>query len=520
MPNQLFNPINVMPVTAVLPAKRNYLFTGVLGLIFLFALLQSAIAFLTYQQTLTFDESMWQYIGRNWFRHGLVPYTGGVDNKSPLIFSIFGLSDKLFGVNFWFPRLLGIVFQCSGIWFIYKIGKHLFGSRSGIYGMTIYGLSLLWQATGGKYVSYSESYEVAFTIIAFYLAIAAKNNSWFFSSGLLATIGFFFRVSGLFGMMAILISLLVVNRRKLPLFIAGVVAGFGLISLFLLLSGVRLHDFINYTFLDNFGAGSVTDHPVWWKMSNLFNHFILSWMFLFLPAVAGFFFIRERNPFIFSWLIGAFISISIIGSYSTQHFKELLPPLSLMSAGCLNYLLNNHYIGSGKLLWVLWIVFFPKQREPFVAARQISSARSNSGVNADTLDLRENDIDKKQLGYWIKANTAEDATVYIAGYGAIAQAYSERISPTRYFNVTQTRAAKESISQEMEVHKPNFLFIPAFGEYKTNVDADLRLFIDRLAGRYYIFDKTIYGYRMYRVNNGTAFYFQKNKTLGQRQESL
>ena len=70
--------------------------------------------FLQIPMIITFDESMWHYIGRNWIRNGLVPYQGGVDNKSPLIFLIFGISDWLFGVNYWFPRLLGIAVQSTG----------------------------------------------------------------------------------------------------------------------------------------------------------------------------------------------------------------------------------------------------------------------------------------------------------------------------------------------------------------------------------------------------------------------
>lgn len=74
-----------------------------LQLIILFAVLQFVIAFFTDPMMLTFDESMWHYIGRNWIRNRLIPYTGGIDNKSPLIFFIFGISDWLFGVNYWFP---------------------------------------------------------------------------------------------------------------------------------------------------------------------------------------------------------------------------------------------------------------------------------------------------------------------------------------------------------------------------------------------------------------------------------
>jgi len=116
---------------------------------------------------LSFDESIWQYIGRNWFRFRLVPYAGGVDNKSPLIFMIYGFSDFLFSVNYWFPRLLAIVCQSIGIYFVYRITKHVAGKQSGMLAVTLYGLSLLWKSTDGKIVSLTQTYEITF-LITFY----------------------------------------------------------------------------------------------------------------------------------------------------------------------------------------------------------------------------------------------------------------------------------------------------------------------------------------------------------------
>src|SRR3569623_3551553 len=100
---------------------------------------------------------MCQYICRNWFRNGLVPYNGGVDNKSPIIFAIFGLSDKLFGVNYWFGRVLGTLVQSVGIYYLCKLAKHIAGERAGILAISFYGLSLLWHGTGGRYVSFTET---------------------------------------------------------------------------------------------------------------------------------------------------------------------------------------------------------------------------------------------------------------------------------------------------------------------------------------------------------------------------
>src|SRR5450631_2954108 len=124
-----------------------------LSFIGILAILQVAIAFLTEPMILSFDESMWQYIGRNWIRNGMVPYRGGVDNKSPLIFFIYGISDWFFGVNYWFPRLVGVVVQSMGVYFLYKIAEKTISQQAAVLAISFYGLSLIWRSTGGKYVS-------------------------------------------------------------------------------------------------------------------------------------------------------------------------------------------------------------------------------------------------------------------------------------------------------------------------------------------------------------------------------
>ena len=149
-----------------------------LPLVILFGILQLSVVLLS--SHLNFDEAMWQYIGRSWFRNRLVPYSGGVDNKSPLMFAVFGLSDQLFGVNYWFPRILGAVFQSVGIYYVYKIARHIASEQAAIFSTTIYGLSLLWKSTDGASVSFTETYSVTFIIISFFYSLTSKKNKEFF----------------------------------------------------------------------------------------------------------------------------------------------------------------------------------------------------------------------------------------------------------------------------------------------------------------------------------------------------
>src|SRR5215831_13445132 len=337
-----------------------------LPLIILLTILQLFIGLLSNNLTFTHEESMWEYIGRNWFRNGLIPYDGGVDNKSPLIFAIFGLSDKLFGVNFWFPRILSTICQSAGLYFVYKTAKYISGELSGIFAITLYGLSLLWKGTGGAYVSFTETYAVTFIIISFYKSITAQKGKAYFVSGLLAGVAFGFRISAVFGVGAILISIL--RKKFIPalLFLAGVASALLALTILLSLSGMHLHDFLTYGFSDNFGAGSPTDYDLSSKLQRALDSFFYSEFILFYPLVVGYFMIKKKLDPVTIWLICEFVGINVLGIYARNHFKEILPPLSLSSGICLAYLAETYKVPVKAIVIVTWIAFFPKILEPFV----------------------------------------------------------------------------------------------------------------------------------------------------------
>src|SRR5450432_4450128 len=263
-------------------------------LICLVVIIQLVVAFFTTDMTLSFDESMWQYIGRNWLRNGLVPYTGGIDNKSPLIFLVFGISDRLFGVNFWFPRLLGIAVQSTGIYFLFKIAEKTINRRAGLLAISFYGLSLAWRAAGGKYVSYTETYAITCILIAIYIGIVFHNYKFSFFSGMLAGLGFGFRFSAAFGILPLLVVTLKRNRKAGFIFLLGVVSGIGILITLGAISGIKIRDYLYYGFTDNFGSGSPTAHSFAWKAQVFSEGFFYSELILFYPAVLAYFFIVRK----------------------------------------------------------------------------------------------------------------------------------------------------------------------------------------------------------------------------------
>lgn len=461
-------------------------------------ILQLFVALFTDGFALSFDEAMWHYIGRNWFRNGLVPYSGGVDNKSPLIFAIFGLSDKLFGVNYWFPRILGTIAQSIGIWYVYKIAKHVSGKRTGLLAMLIYGLSLLWHTTGGKYVSYTETYEILFTILAVYRYLISKDNRQMFICGLLAGVALAFRLTGAFGMLAILISCNQATRKYTLVFCSGVLTCIAVLLLCVYLAGIHLSDMLTYGFLDNFAAGSATDHSWLWKWHNFSAKFLQSGMLLFYPLVLGYFIIRSKFGFFGTWLVFAFFGICLIGIFDNVHLKEVLPAMAIMSAFCINYLIDKYKVAFVLAWLVILVIFFPKISEQSGNFRKTITGLKTEEQQICVRPFNVPDEDSRiKLGRWVSYNTSIDDKVYIAGFSAQVQVYSERISPTIYFNATQTTLAKARLYTDLKLNKPKLILLPLFPEYRQTVSTDMRNFVDSLVRKDYALSECFYSYEIY-----------------------
>ncbi len=464
--------------------------------IIVLALMQLFITLLINGFAMQQDEAMWHYIGRNWLRNGLVPYAGGVDNHSPLIFAVFGISDKLFGVNYWFVRVLGTICQSIGIFYLYKIAEHISGKKAGMLAISLYGLSVLWHGVDGRYVSYTETFDVMFIIISFYFFLSAQTKKRYFISGFVAAIGFGFRLSGFFGILTLFITSLKKERAYTLTFCLGVLSGIIFLGLAGVLAGINLHDVYIHAFADNFGSGSTTDHDFLWRMVQFDNMFFYSEVILFYPLVMVYLFIGRKIDWLVLWMIFEFIGINVIGNYARVDLKDLLPPLALTGA----LVIARLDVPMKYPMLIIWVCFSPKILEPFVNFKKLFTGeiRSAKSYCHEPFVQPDEEADK-QLGRWIKLNTTAQEKVLVAGYGALVQVYSERISPSIYFNATQTLIAKKRFFSDMQRNKPGMILVPLFPEYKQYIDADLREYVSQLVAKDYYLDRCMFNYNIYKI---------------------
>lgn len=104
------------------------------------------------------------------------------------------------------------------------------------------------------------------------------------------------------------------------------------------------------------------------------------------------------------------------------------------------------------------------------------------------------------MDLWIKANTNTYEKVLIAGDAAQVQVYSERLSPSIYFNVTETQAAKKRFFKDIILTKPDMIVIPLFTKYTNLVSKDIQAFLNGVVKKDYHVVICLYNYQVYRKN--------------------
>jgi len=416
---------------------------------------------------LSFDEAMWHYIGRNWLTRGLTPYAGGVDNKSPLIFGIFGVSDALFGLNVYFPRILGIIAQTTGVYFVFRIGKQMGGETVAKFAMFIYGCSLLWYGSGAHLVSGTEPYEILFLLMSIYYAEKLRGLS-----GLFGAVAIAFRLSGIFGIIASFLY-----RRDAKSFVSGLLIGVILILGILMLMGIDLKELFRYTISDNFGEGSVTSRSLSWKMKELFQNLILTHLVVLLPGIFFYLLMKKRSNFLVVWFLLELVGICVVGLFAVQHFKQILPAAALMNGFVFAHFAQRSGKQAHLIKLAAIILFVPLVDLVGRISKQMPYDYCEGSMTPP-------DHKKVNVGETIKGLTEPHDRVLVAGFGAIVQVYSDRVAPTIYFNVTQTEKAKQVFFSQVRASPPKLIAVPVFDQYKQTVQPEIRNFVDSLAATY------------------------------------
>jgi hypothetical protein len=211
-------------------------------------------------------------------------------------------------------------------------------------------------------------------------------------------------------------------------------------------------------------------------------------------------FVKRKIDLPVLWFILAFVGINMIGIYDVVHLKDLLPPLSLLNAIASAYFIDKYKLPMGLVVLGIGIVFFPSMTTPIANLKILLGSAEPPIIYSKAPYVNPPEADRKTLGKWIKEHTSSTDMVLVHSFGTQVQVYSERLSPTIYFSITQTPIAKARFYHDLRQNKPAMILIPMFPEYQNMVDADLRTFVSDLVKGNYHLDSIMYNYQIFRIN--------------------
>jgi hypothetical protein len=192
-------------------------------------------------------------------------------------------------------------------------------------------------------------------------------------------------------------------------------------------------------------------------------------MVLFYPLTVAYLFIKKKVDILILWSAFAFIAICTIGIFDVVHLKDILPPLSIINAIAAITLLKKYPIrlSFNMILLIVWLLFFPALTEPFANLKILFGKNEKKTIYGVQPYINPSEGDRKLLGKWVKDHTKSGDLVFVHSFGTQVQAYSERISPTIYFSVTQTPLAKARLRQDLTLNKPAMILIPLYPCFRS-----------------------------------------------------
>jgi hypothetical protein len=246
----------------------------------------------------------------------------------------------------------------------------------------------------------------------------------------------------------------------------------------LLISGVSLRDYFEGAWMILLNEGSHT--PTVRHLRELVRVFTNSKLALFYPILFLFFLQRSlgRQRFFMGllvWLSFDFVGTNASGYYFGHQIKQLIPSLSLILGIVLSNFLDVYATDStlrpkytSMVLVSLVVLVFPY--DTFI----------NNAYHMVHFDRTK--VVAREVGTWLKGHTGSGDYVYVAiGGGNPILSYSDRLSPSRYFNtlfVTSPRE-REILLSDMESKSPLYIVRSRKDPFSKNVGKNIERYISR-----------------------------------------
>jgi len=424
------------------------------------------------------DEGLWGYQGWLWVHYGSPPYIGSVENKGPGIASLFAIGELVFGHQYWFARMMGILCLLATGWLLYRIGERWRDRWTGLIAMSVYCLASAWKSFDGPYTAQTETFMNFFIVLAFYWVAMASSEEVerpkrLVAAGIAMGMAIAFKQIAIVSVGALCYFAIarlkpgdLIGKKfwKVCLWLgAGILLATAVSLIPLWVSGVTCRDYVEGAWLILLNPGSTQLRTFASSMESLSRPDMLVFYacFVFLWKRKSTFELK-KIPLsgLLAWMIFSYLAVQSQGWYHRHNYKLTLPCLALAAGLSVQELIDMLPIPDYKInaartaaLWFLIVGMTQVRDMPKV------------GYSLNLL-LHPAPIMEKTLGEWLHQNTSDKDLVYI--YGSIRhqpgnrlEFYAARRSPSRYFNdhFIDPPAIAAQVAQDIMSRPPRFIAV-------------------------------------------------------------
>ena len=389
---------------------------------------------------MSYDEGLWSYVGWLFNTHGIPPYSGTVENKTPAIFLLYTIADNFGETSIILLRALGVICTLCTSWLIYELGKKLKNITAGIIAMWIFGLMSCWKIVDGFAFAQTEIFMIFFSVLAFkYIIDYTKdpnNLKMILFAGLSLGMAINFKQIALTTLLAYCLMIcwylkdLSKMIKAMSCMVLGVLCTVFAAFFILMINGVTFNEYLQGAWMILLDSGSRVG-SISEQLTNFINVFITSRYLLFMVIVVLFIIKRKQFKrlvfvFLLLWFVGEFVGVNASGYYYGHQLKQLLPVTSLIT---------GVYLSTVKINWlrkdyVLTLaVFFLLMILP------IWQLKANISKFVNHENERSNEVN--ETVNFIKRGSTFDDYVYVLGSDSNVinvLAKAERRSSSKYFH--------------------------------------------------------------------------------------
>jgi len=426
------------------------------------------------------DEGEYAYAGQL-ILQGIAPYDQVYNMKLPGIYAAYAVIMAIFGQSCTGIRLGLLVINAVTILLIFLLARHLTDSFAGVFAAAAFAVLSLAQSVQGIFAN-AEHFVILFAVAGILLLVLAIDRNrlvLLLAASISLGIAFLMKQHGIAFVVFAGLYLLFPQLRRRPfefkpfliragLFVIGVILPFGVTCFILWRVGV-FEKFWFWTFVYAREYISMVSIPDGLKNLKLaIIPIVGSAVFIWILAGIGLLTekkIRDRRPFIISFLLFSFLS-TCPGLYFRPHyFVLLLPAVALLSGlglfGVRQFLSNRKTMIPKDLMTVLLglgMLFFTmyQEKDCLLAEDPNVVSRMTYWPNPFPESLK--------VAEYIKANSSSDDTIAILGSEPQIFFYANRRSVASYvytYPLTEPHPyalqMQEEMIRQIEAAKPKFL---------------------------------------------------------------